>query len=258
VRFFPLGLDFYLAGSSWPDDRAPDWDALFAAVSPISLQLAQIIDEAHLLEQDDEESLLLFATGEVHSGIEMLRDALAAASRTLTVVSAAGHSVLLDGGVSAGGEPSDTWYGVEALTLTGLLGNPVSVYGNLPRGTPVPRAGRAFVDAIAPITGPSRLAVAELPLEPDWEAGRAAAGPDDAAVVDRLRDVVAGAYTRTAAVRKVENVYLFIGDRAFPDGAAKQIDAWQRNGVLTALGGRRLDDLRLTGAQCALGKARWP
>ena len=242
-----MGLDFMLAGASWPDEFAPDWWALRAAARELPLELANIVDEAHLLSElgaETEEQVREMAISEVLWGIHQLQIALVEGSGAFSIVrTTEGHTVLLDGGVSGGPKPTETWYGTEALTVTGLLGEPITRCGRQALPAPIPRTAHPLEEVAFPVP-PARLAVAELPLVPNWERGRTIASEEDLPLLERLEAVLGGSYSRTATVRRVGGRVLFIGDRALREGPAAAIDAWERSGLLEALGGRVLHDIR--------------
>jgi hypothetical protein len=242
-----MGLDFTLAGASWPDEFAPDWWALRAAARELPPTLATIVDEAHQFSElgaETKEHVREMAISEVLWGIHQLQTALVDGSGDFSIVrTTEGHTVLLDGGVTGGPRPTETWYGSEALTITGLLGDPITPCGRHALPAPVPRAAQPLEDVAYPVP-PTRLAVAELPLVPNWERGRTIASTRDLPLLERLEAVLDGTYSPTATVRRVGGRVLFIGDRALREGPASAIDAWERSGLLEALGGCALHDIR--------------
>jgi hypothetical protein len=246
-----MGLDFMLAGASWPDALAPDWPALRAAAAELSEERVGLLDDERQFDElgaHSPEAVRKMAIGEVTEGIDEFEQALATAATWPTIVQLRdGSTVLLDGGVTSGEDASPTWYGTEAMTLTGLLGTPVTPYGSDPPPAPIPRTVQIWADELPGIRR-SRLAVVELPLGPDWQLGRAAVPERDIAILERLQQVLAGSYSRTSAVLRIGDAQLFIGDRALPQSAAAVIDGWNVLNVFEALGGRLLDDIR---------EARW-
>jgi hypothetical protein len=244
-----MGLDFALAGASWPDEFAPDWWALRAVARELPTELASIVDDAHQFTElgaETDEHVRAMAISEVLTGIHSLQTALHQGAGDFSIVrTSEGHTVLLDGGVTPGPDPTQTWHGTESLTITGLLGEPITSSGRHALPAPIPRTAQA-VEAVAYPVSFSRLAVAELPLVPNWADARAIASEQDAVLLERVEAVLAGSYSRTATVRRVGHRVLFIGDRALRQpGPAATIDAWERSGLLAALGGRALYDVRL-------------
>ena len=79
---------------------------------------------------------------------------------------------------------------------------------------------------------------------PNWERGRTIASEQDLPRLERLEEVLGGRYSRTATTRHVGDRALFIGDRALRDSPAAAIGTWERSGVLEALGGCALHDIR--------------
>jgi hypothetical protein len=243
-----MGLDFMLAALAWPDDRAPDWDALLAAAANLPLELADLVDEAHQLWElgaESPEDRREYASGEVTTGIKQLRAGLVRGGLHLTVVQPDGWTVLLDGGISSGEEPSETRYALEALAVTGLLGEPLIRYGGSLPAQSLSRINRPLIDELAPITGPPRLIVTELPPALEWQRARAVSSEAERHWLDRLAEVLAGGYSRTSATLRVGGTTLFLGDRADPTGAVAAIVAWEASGALAALGGRVLEDIRM-------------
>jgi hypothetical protein len=239
-----MGLSFMVVAFAWPDHDAPDWDALLAAAANLSPELADRVDGEHQLSDfdlDEDESSRDLAAREVTDGIEELRAALAGGARHLTVVQPHGWTVVLDGGVSAGEEPSATWYSSEALVLTGLLGQSL---GYPAPETAVPRHDRPWADELAPIDGPPRLIVVAFPAAIDWDQARSLL-PDDERSLERLTEVLDGGYSRRARALRLGDTTLLLGDRGDPSGVAENISIWQRAGVLDAIGAQILEDIRL-------------
>jgi len=242
-----MGLDFTLAGASWPDEFAPDWWALRAAARELPVELARLVDTAHQFSElgaETEEHVREMAISEVLWGIHQLQTALVEGSGDFSIVrTTEGHIVLLDGGVTGGPRPTETWYGTEALTITGLLGEPITSCGPQALPSPIPRTAQPLEEVAYPVPA-TRLAIAELPLVPNWERGRTIAPERDLPSLARLESVLDGSYSRTATTRHVGGRVLFIGDRALQGGPAAAIDTWERSGLLGALGGCALHDIR--------------
>jgi hypothetical protein len=245
-----MGLDFMVAAIAWPDRCAPDWDALLAAAADLPLELADRVDEIHQLwelgavEPDERRE---YASGEVMTGINYLRARFVRGGLHLTVVQPDGWTVLLDGGVSPGEEPTQTWYATEALAVSGLLGESLIRDTDAPAPPPpsLPRSRRLLIDELTPISELPRLVVAAFPPVLDWERARTVSSERERQWLDRLEAVLAGSYSRTSATLRLATTTLFLGDRADPTGAAAAIAAWDASGALEALGARVLHDIRL-------------
>jgi hypothetical protein len=206
------------------------------------------VDDAHQFSElgaETDEQMLEMAISEVLTGIHQLQIALVEGSGDFSIIrTTEGHTVLLDGGVTGGPKPTETWYGTDALTITGLLGVPITPCGRHALPAPIPRTAQPVEEVAYPVP-PTRMAVAELPVVPSWERGRTTASERDLPLLERLEAVLGGSYSRTATVRRVGGRPLFIGDRALREGLAAAIDAWERSGLLEALGDRVLHDIRL-------------
>jgi hypothetical protein len=206
------------------------------------------VDEAHQFSElgaETDEQMREMAISEVLWGIHQLQTALVEGSGDFSIIRTTdGHTVLLDGGVTGGPKPTETWHGTDALTITGLLGEPITPCGRHALPSPIPRTAQPLQEVAYPVPS-TRLAVAELPLVPNWERGRTIASEKDLPLLERLEAVLGGSYSRTATVRRVGGRPLFIGDRALREGPAAAIDAWERCGLLEALGGCALHDIRL-------------
>jgi len=245
-----MGLDFMLTAIAWPDDRAPDWDALVAVAANLPLELADLVDEAHQLWElgaELPEDRREYASGEVTTGINALRAGLVRGDGLhITVVQPDGWTVILDGGISSGEEPTPTRYSLEAVEVTGLLGEPLIRASDSPHPPPaLPRTDRPLIEELAAISRPPRLVVAAFPQVLDWERARIVSSERERQLLDRLAEVLAGGYSRTSATLRVGETTLFLGDRADPSGAVAAIAAWESSGTLEALGARVLDDIRL-------------
>jgi hypothetical protein len=241
-----MGPSFMVVDIAWPDHDAPDWDALLAAAAKLSPELADRVNDEHQLwepglEEDKDDDIRYLAAAEVTDGIEELRAALAGGARHLTVVQPDRWTVVLDGGVSGGEEPSDTWYSIEALAVTGLLGQSL---GYPAPEAAVPRQARPWADELATIDGPPRLIVVAFPAAIDWDQARSLL-PDDERSLERLMEVLDGGYSRRARALPLGDTALLLGDRGDPSGVAASISIWQRAGVLDAIGAQILEDIRL-------------
>jgi hypothetical protein len=245
-----MGLDFMVAAIAWPDDRAPDWDALLAAAADLPLELADLVDEAHQLWElgaESPEDRREYASGEVTTGINELRAGLIRGDGLhITVVQPDGWTVILDGGISSGEEPTPTRYSLEALAVTGLAGEPLIRYSDAPPPTALPRGDRPLIDALVPISRPPRLIVVAFPDAVDWDRARSVTPDDGGPLLERLREVVDGGYSRRTKALRCGDTTLLLGDRADPTGVASAISTWQSWGLLDAIGAQVLADVRLT------------
>jgi hypothetical protein len=114
-------------------------------------------------------------------------------------------------GVTAGEAPTPTSMSTEALAETALLGEPLSNDGETSPRSKHLRSCTETIDDLSSIAHPSRLIVVALPPEIDWERARAVAHEYALLTLDRMKQVLGGAYSRRAAVVRIGSSTLFLG-----------------------------------------------
>jgi hypothetical protein len=279
MREDPFDEPWESAGCSWAGDRVPDWDAVHARIRGLKVETVELLDQQEswsvyldFAEDEDEVAMLagdywkwfseddgypedllnralrVRAARLIDEGIDDIKQALVAGSRELTVVEAAGRTILID-------VDSDRVCAGQPLTTTGMLGLPLWPGSGPPTEEPLPFQDRSLVEFAAPITENTRLVVAEMPDQPDWY--RAAAGVDEGTYT-LIRWLTAQGNLEPFLIFDPQRLgtQLWIGDSIDPTdvapgakypGEAGIIRTLAESGALQAAGGRLLRDVRLVG-----------